>query len=103
MPGSAAVVFAAGGPLVLPLAGIPPARAGSSAGSLAGELSLGDAVVLSAGGGPLVLSFAGELSLAGGLALGGELSLAGETLAGELSLGGVVEADSTSGAASGSS
>ena len=48
--------------------------------------------------GSLVPPLAGELLLAGDLSLAGERSLVGES-----PLGGVVEADSTSGAASGSS
>ena len=57
---------------------------------------LGSAVEVSTTGGSLVLSLAGELSLAGDFSLAGERSLAGES-----SLGGGVEADGTSGAASG--
>ena len=48
--------------------------------------------------GSLVPSLAGELPLAGDRSLAGERSLVGES-----PLGGVVEADSTSGAASGCS
>ena len=54
--------------------------------------------MVSATGGSLVLSLAGEPSLAGDFSLAGERSLAGES-----SFGGVVEADSISGAASGHS
>ena len=54
--------------------------------------------MVSTTGGSPVLSLAGELSLAGDFSLVGERSLAVES-----SLGGVVEADGTSGAASGHS
>ena len=54
--------------------------------------------------GSLVLSRAGELSLAGDFSLTEKFSLAGErSLARESSLGGVVEAEDMSGAASGHS
>ena len=55
-------------------------------------------VAVSATAGSLVLSLAGELSLVGEFSLAGERSLAEDS-----SLGGVVEADGTSGAASGPS
>ena len=57
---------------------------------------LGSAVEVSTTGGSPVLSLAGELPLAGEFSLAGERSLAEES-----SLGGVVEADGTSGTASG--
>ena len=57
---------------------------------------LGSAVVVSTTGGSLALSLAGELPLAGEFSLVEERSLAEES-----SLGGIVEADGTSGAASG--
>ena len=57
---------------------------------------LGSVIMGSATGGSLVPSLAGELPLARDLSLAGERSLAGEPF-----LGGVVEVDSTSGAASG--
>ena len=59
---------------------------------------LGSVIMGSTTGGSLVPSLAGELPLAGDLSLAGERSLAGES-----SLGSVVQADSTSGAASGCS
>ena len=65
---------------------------------------LGSVVMGSTTGGSLVPSLAGELSLAGDFSLTGKFSLAGErSLAEESSLGGVVEADGMSGAASGHS
>ena len=60
--------------------------------------ALGSAVVVSTTGGSLVSSLAGELPLAGDRSLAGERSLVGES-----PLGGVVEADCASGAASGCS
>ena len=54
--------------------------------------------MVSTTGGSPVLSLAGELSLAGDFSLTGKFSLAKES-----SLGGVVEADGMSGAASGHS
>ena len=59
---------------------------------------LGSVVMGSTTEGSLVPSLAGELPLAGDRSLAGEHSLAGES-----PLSGVVEADSTFGAASGSS
>ena len=59
---------------------------------------LGSAVAVSTAGGSLVPSLAGELSLAGEFSLAGERSLTGNP-----TLGGVVEADGTSGPASGRS
>ena len=59
---------------------------------------LGSAVAVSTAGGSLVSSRAGELALAGEFSLAGERSLAEDS-----SLGGIVEADDTSGAASGPS
>ena len=60
--------------------------------------------MVSATRGSLVLSLAGELSLAGDFCLTGKFSLAGErSFAEESSLGGVVEEDGMSGAASGHS
>ena len=57
--------------------------------------------MVSATEGSLELSLAGELPLAGDFSLTGKLSLAGErSLARESSLGGVVEAEGMSGAAS---
>ena len=54
--------------------------------------------MVSTTGGSLVMSLAGELSLAGEFSLAGERSLAGNS-----SLSGLVEADGTSGPASGRS